>query len=344
MDKALEMDAAKEAVLRLGLKADNTAADRAKAMGFSDDTYYHGTNKDFDSFDPTRKARVVNSHLIDESRNATYVTPNAQQASDFARSLKNNKITFDGGRVMPLKVRGKIFDYDNVDDVNKLVKELEKNKALQKSEYPLQAEDGWTLAKALEEGVRGGKWNDMEQLEVQNIIKNKGYDGYYVNEGDSFYPRPASAIYNPANIRSKFAKFNPKYAGIGAGSIMSADLLANEKHEGGLLGENVDIDNLMRENLSRILSERKLKDDIAKYGAIKPIDRNYFFGELADSMKRFTSLDRDPTGASNMFFGGGAKALDDLSYGMTPMQQMPGKIPAIPTNEAMLNLMELIGL
>ena len=129
---------------------------------------------------------------------------------------------------------------------------------------------------------------------------------------------------------------------------MSANLLANEKHEGGLLGENVYIDKLMSENLSRILSERKLKDDIEKYGAIKPMERSglrgYFFGELADGMKRFTSLDRDPTGASNMFFGGGAKALDDLSYGMTPMQQMPGRIPAIPTNEAMMNFLELVGL
>ena len=31
-----------------------------------------------------------------------------------------------------------------------------------------------------------------------------------------------------ANIRSKFAHFNPKYAGIGAGSVLSADLMAEE--------------------------------------------------------------------------------------------------------------------
>ena len=112
-----DKEAQLEAVKRLGLKPDNTASDRAKAMGFGDDMY-HGTTKDFNSFDPTRKARVVNSHLIDESRNATYVTPDAEEASDFARSLVKNKITFNDGVVMPLKTKGKLFDFNNVDDIN----------------------------------------------------------------------------------------------------------------------------------------------------------------------------------------------------------------------------------
>ena len=115
-------------------------------------------------------------------------------------------------------------------------------------------------------------------------------------------------------------------------SILATDLFA---------GENPNMDNSIRKNLIKTLNDRKIKDDIEQYGALKVPERNNFIGELADGMKRFTSFDRDPTGASNMFFGGGAKALDDLSYGMTPMQQMPGKVPAIPTNEAMMNFLEL---
>ena len=136
------------------------------------------------------------------------------------------------------------------------------------------------------------------------------------------------------NVRARDAAFNPKYLGIGPGSILATDLFA---------GENPNMDNSIRKNLVKTLNNRKIKDDIEQYGALKVPERNNFIGELADGMKRFTSLDRDPTGASNMFFGGGAKALDDLSYGMTPMQQMPGRVPAIPTNEAMMNFLELVG-
>jgi len=221
-----DKEAQLEAVKRLGLKPDNTAQDRAKAMGFGDDMY-HGTTKDFNSFDPTRKARVVNSHLIDESRNATYVTPDAEEASDFARSLVKNKITFNDGVVMPLKTKGKLFDFNNVDDINILAKELKKNKNLERLD-PLYASGfGITKYDSLLTDAKSGNWSDMEKAEIQKIIKSKGYDGYHVKEKD-YYPTVASAIYNPANIRSKFAHFNPKMAGVGAGSVLSADLMADE--------------------------------------------------------------------------------------------------------------------
>jgi len=342
MDEALDMDAAKEAVLRLGLKADSTAADRAKAMGFSDDTYYHGTDKTFDEFDLTKSS--YDNLGKDWGSRAVFVAPDAKLANLWSKlpqekylNLGNfpaydkfltNQFKTKSPQVLPLKIRNNnLFDYKNPEHIKQMQKLLPEN-----------------ISDAKLKGIKKGNWKHIEDNNIQKSIRNNLFDGFHVKENVNDNVTKGIGMFNPANIRSIFARFNPKYAGIGAGSIMSSNLLANEKHEGGLLGENVDIDNLMRENLSRILSERKLKDDIAKYGAIKPIDRNYFFGELADSMKRFTSLDRDPTGASNMFFGGGAKALDDLSYGMTPMQQMPGKIPAIPTNEAMLNLMELIGL
>ena len=44
-----DADAQAEAVKRLGLPKNNTAQDRAKAMGF-DTKAYHGTNQSFDSF------------------------------------------------------------------------------------------------------------------------------------------------------------------------------------------------------------------------------------------------------------------------------------------------------
>jgi len=306
IDEALNMDASYEGVRRLGLKEGNTAADRAKAMGFSDDTYYHGTNKDFDSFDPTRKARVVNSHLIDESRNATYVTPNAEEASDFARSLVKNKITFNDGVVMPLKTKGKLFDFNNVDDINILAKELKKNKNLEKLDPLFDSSFGITKYDSLLTGAKSGNWSDMEKAEIQKIIKSKGYDGYHVKEKD-YYPTVASAIYNPANIRSVFAKFNPKKAGIGAGSIMSADLLAAPSGQPEF-----------RETPMGFLDKAK------KYAA-----DSYEYAANEGGL------------LGNILYGGGARALRNLERGTTPMVKT-GRLPAVPTGDALLDLMSLL--
>jgi hypothetical protein len=347
MDEALDIDAAYEGVKRLGLKPNNTWKQRAKAMGFNIDAY-HGRNNIGEIEDLLK----FNPKMSQTDIDAIYAARDPNIAAMFA-----DEGNF-GGLLMPLKVRGDYFHFNKPAHLKRL------DEAFKKGKNPgYTYNDSWRDGQDMRK-FRAGDWPQFENEPFKTLAKKAGFDGInlreFTNYGNTPFAEPRSvamateklkdnlAIFNPANIRSKFAKFNPKYAGIGAGSIMSANLLANEKHEGGLLGENVYIDKLMSENLSRILSERKLKDDIAKYGAIKPMERSglrgYFFGELADGMKRFTSLDRDPTGASNMFFGGGAKALDDLSYGMTPMQQMPGRIPAIPTNEAMMNFLELVGL
>ena len=51
-----DKEAQTEAVKRLGLPTNNTAADRAKAMGFGDDVY-HGTKTSFDEFSPDKASR-----------------------------------------------------------------------------------------------------------------------------------------------------------------------------------------------------------------------------------------------------------------------------------------------
>ena len=118
-----------EGTKRLGLPENNTAADRAKSMGFGDETWYHGTNKDFNEF------KNVGGRGV-------YVAENPSMANAYG--------TGEGGVVLPLKVK----DANAVTD--------------------------------------------------------------YVN------------VSNEAHIRSPLAHFNPKYAGVGAGSVMSADLMAEE--------------------------------------------------------------------------------------------------------------------
>ena len=217
MDEALNIDAAYEGVKRLGLKEGNTASDRAKAMGFSDDTFYHGTNRDFDEF---RNIGGRGVYVADSPSTASgYAMDTTAPSSSISDSV--------GGVVLPLKVRN------------------------------------------------------------ANAVTD------YVN------------VSNPANIRSIFAKFNPRLAGVGAGSVMSADLLADEN------------------------------------GLLSSPDRNSILGYMADSYKYMA----DEGGLlGNILYSGGGKALDNLSYGTTPMKKGSGRLPSTPTNESLLNLMELFQL
>ena len=214
-----DADAQTEAVTRLGLPANNTAKDRAKAMGFSDDTYYHGTSHDFDEFNDV----------------TTYVSPSPELATDFAfmdnaggYALEGVELTEDmltnrrvlGGyskpNIMPLKVRvNETFDNNNPYAVDELKGSFSNSEQL----------DNIQLDK-----IRVGNYADVE--DAIPILKKKQYDSALVKENvsDGFASDVDNlAIFNPnGNIRSPLAHFNPKYAGVGAGSVLSADLMADE--------------------------------------------------------------------------------------------------------------------
>lgn len=85
----------------LGLPKNNTAADRAKAMGFGEDVY-HGTTKDFPAFDKgSIKSRFDYSF-------GHHTTTRPSEANYYAHDqLDIDKAPYpDGGNVMPLKMRG----------------------------------------------------------------------------------------------------------------------------------------------------------------------------------------------------------------------------------------------
>tara|TARA_R110000851_G_scaffold315778_1_gene478535 strand:- start:41 stop:970 length:930 start_codon:yes stop_codon:yes gene_type:complete len=294
MDEALEMDAAKEAVSRLGLKADNTATDRAKALGFDDKTYYHGTNKDFDSFDPKIKSRVHDYSLIDGSRNATYVTDIPELANRYSMSLKNGVTeTYENARILPVLKRGNLFDGKNPEHIKQI------NDLLKKPKWK------WHNNQFID-----GPWYEMERPATQQILKDAGFDGYIAKEtGTLKEASKSSAIFNPANIRSQFAKFNPKYAGIGAGSIMSSNLLEAPSGQPEF-----------REAPMSLLDKAK------KYAA--------------DSYE-YAANEGGPIG--KFLYSGGAEALKDIEQGTTPMVKT-GRLPAMPTGAALARLLELLQL
>ena len=233
-----DKEAQVEGVRRLGLPDNNTAADRAKALGFRDEPFFHGTKKVFDEFDPNRK---INSNLKEwnamqhvdghDSLNAISVSKDPATASSFSGVAPDGfKFHGSGGMLMPLKIRGKLFDYRN----------------------PEHLKD---IPKRYRDSVAKGSFVTMEPKHIQKILRDKGYDGYkshadrpihgkkndnastrkekpdYIGDskkGKTNWKSTMHQVYDPSNVRSTHAHFNPKYLGVGPASILSADLMAGE--------------------------------------------------------------------------------------------------------------------
>ena len=202
-----DADAQQEAVKRLGLPKSNTAQDRAKAMGFGDDVY-HGTNKSIDGFDPKKTTTNIE---------ATYLA----RDPDIAGMFSNSEGLYDGSMVMPLKIKGDYFDYNNPKHYSRLDEAFKQGDNLgYDNSY------NWKDAHNMEE-FKAGDWEQFENKPFSNLTKKAGFDGVNLKEFDT-QKLDNVAVYNPANIRSKFAHFNPKMAGVGAGSVMSGNLMADE--------------------------------------------------------------------------------------------------------------------
>ena len=182
-----DKEAQTEAVKRLGLPANNTAADRAEAMGFGDDVY-HGTEADFNKFKPHKNS----------------------WSQAFFNSKDPDVAEMFGDRIMPIKTRANnIFDYENPTHIDRLLKNNMKDN---------------TFLNNIK--LDKGGWASMENDKVQKGIKELGFDGFNVRE----HGVKNTGLFNNTDIRSKFAHFNPRLAGVGAGSVLSADLMADESN------------------------------------------------------------------------------------------------------------------
>lgn len=170
-------------------------AARAEKMGFdTSKTYYHGTKKgDVSRFDIDHPSSTGG-----DPRGAIFLSEDPELASKFtggaydqgARSRKPG-----GGNVIPVHTSVKnTFDYDNPEHI-KLIQE-----ALPRFKY-----EGSAIFKDL----KNGEWPIMEDPYVQKIIKNSGFDSFYVQEKGV----KNLGVYDPSHIRSKFAEFDPTKAG-----------------------------------------------------------------------------------------------------------------------------------
>ncbi len=198
--------------LEMGLAA---RMGRAKEMGFGPKTYYHGTPENVEGFRDTGP-----------SGRGTFFTDDPSFAEHFAGGQSSTPAT-SKANIIPVKLKAqKTFDPEDPEHIQQVVDILQKNYNELQSDpntHPdILNSKGWTLQrmKALKERnpmslARPDNWAQIERGDVQNAIKDLGYDSYHVNEGG----RQNIAVYNPNQIRSVNAKFDPRLAN-------SNDLLA----------------------------------------------------------------------------------------------------------------------
>jgi hypothetical protein len=182
----------------LGLPAGNTAMDRAGAMGF-DTPAYHGTNADIKEFDLSKHGTSTDKGDFGK---AVYVSTDNSIANSYAKAKDKYGKDISGANVMPLSIKE-----NNV--------------------YPVNGQQGMTeLINKL-----GGEdaWYELQQNpdKYANAIKDLGYDS--VRD----YGYKQSAVFEPKNIRSRFAAFDPFrrheadiLAGVGVGGMLDPQAIA----------------------------------------------------------------------------------------------------------------------
>ena len=206
---------------------------RAKDMGFTVDAY-HGTNQDIKTFDPLRRGDVTKAR----SANAFWFADNPDTASGYA-DLAGSKRVDD-----LIKESEKAERQGRWDDAHNLMAQAEKLDSVNMNSQNIVPVK---LRGKFKDYDAEGKWmQDLEEsalAEMLEVAKQEGFDGLqlrnFIDEAGYGVHRPAThtAVFNPSNIRSKFAKFDPKksksgdiLAGAGAG-FLASQLMGQDPNE-----------------------------------------------------------------------------------------------------------------
>jgi len=214
----------------LGLPADNTPAQREKAMGFDTDVY-HGS------------ANVANTTRFDPNK----VVDNVQYGGKFysstspnyANKYTTNSLLGDSAGVIPLKMRsGKKFEMDkpvSADDAASIMETLgqfDRAKMIRKSGRPYR--NGAEL-------FYFGLDSSLSNVPKGNAIFRSGFDSIHGDpslEITGIAGKPHSVVDSADNLRSRFAAFDPfrkDAATAAAMGVAAPDLLAEEKANGGAI-------------------------------------------------------------------------------------------------------------
>jgi hypothetical protein len=225
----------------LGLSANNTAAERAAAMGYKDS--YHGTNADIKKFDLGRSGQ---SSGIEQHGVGVYTATNPAIASGYANPTK------EGANVMPLMVRMNnplndastqnltkqqitqiLNKSPELDDVLWNFGDVGRegaNKVLNKAANTMSEFQNEKTLDTL--GVIGNDFYPNSPVELNNalasVLRKDGVQVDLPNANDGKFLIPWDAD----QVRSRFAAFDPfrKTAATAAAmGVAAPDLLAQEQ-------------------------------------------------------------------------------------------------------------------
>jgi len=254
----------------LGLPANNTAMDRAKALGF-DTEAYHGSKNNISEF--MNLFRGKNTDAMSATA-AHFSASNPDTANTYAALLgvndlpllnsvaaKNgpikNKIYDLKDKLQELYADSKIKDFstfletEQAKNINSAIDTLTSQGYMNMFEkgkvYPLKLKPGNSKIK----DYKGNEYRDSsyyEELKNSNGFDSVTYKNTYDNgAGDNPFLTDVYAIKNPKNIRSKFAAFDPMKKD-------SADILASAAGAGvvakALSGDEAEAGDNMRNNVS----------------------------------------------------------------------------------------------
>lgn len=191
---------------------------RAKEMGFdTGKTYFHGTAADIDRFKPSGR----NGAMLGEG---VYLTEDPEYAAKYAAKNPNSSLEDKtGGNILPVHTNiSNPFDL-SAPASQKLVKALKAEPGIDSdllAHLHKPGKDNGDVLAAMQ-GNRIPFWRQTQLLE------DMGHDG--VKDGEILN------VFDPSQIRSKFAEFNPKKAKSGniSAAIGAAALGAGAATAGG---------------------------------------------------------------------------------------------------------------
>jgi hypothetical protein len=172
--------------------------------------FYHGSPsnkiKAFDPKHPPSEAGTSVDASGEKLAEATFLTADPSFANSFlpagiARGYK------PGSTVYPVSANlGKHFDYETPEGHQVIKDYLAKVHPVPTDETKLAQ---WMRDRAVTQGhLKGGEWSAIEDPEFQDHLLRTGHDSFALQEAG----RKNVGIFNPANIRGKFAEYNPEEA------------------------------------------------------------------------------------------------------------------------------------
>jgi len=246
--------ARQNAVTMLGLPENNTAMDRARALGFNvDRPVYHSTKADFEGFDlsPAEGSRrgidygihAGSPEAAQEAIIPSFVERNRRETAmraDLSPEMQREQLaeierSYQGQRVLPLLARGDnplvVPDFGRWDQPNNALVKLGRDYAPSRLKENLPTNDPQALQEILDLGrsLRTADWDAVKpawQKGLKDIIENRGYSHIEYPNAIEGQGEHSYMFLHPERLRSRFAAFDPAkahlpdlLAGVGAGAI-----------------------------------------------------------------------------------------------------------------------------